>query len=187
MTLDLDPATRQENIARVVSERAEMATETAHLGAELATMLERAAGEAQSQGGVFAAVYSTVSEGRPVGASVVVSLIPGRRPLDASLSGDPRRVLAEGLRERYAGPDTDTSVVDLPPGPAARVRRRLRMEVPLGAGQPAAGAEVEQVQFFVPLPSASHIALLTFSTPNVGLAEPFNQLFEAIAGTLTWT
>lgn len=187
LPLDLDPRTREASIARLVAERAEASPETAHLGPELARMLEAATAEAQQRGGVFAAVYSTESEGRPVGASVVVSLVSAERKLEPPPVGDPRRVLAEGLRERYAGPDADTTVVELPCGPATRVRRRLRMEVPVGAGAPVAGADVEQVQFFVPLPGATHIALLTFSTPNVGLAEPFGQLFEAMAGTLTWT
>jgi hypothetical protein len=185
--LDLDPATRAASIQRLVKERAEAFPEAARFGPELARSLEATVAAAQEQGGVFAAVFSTVSDGKPVGASVVVSLIPRANPSTETSVGDPRRVLAEGFRERYAGPETDVAVVDLPPGPATRVRRRLRAEVPVGSGGPAVGADVEQVQYFVPLPGVTHLALLSFSTPNLGLAEPFGELFEAMARTLTWT
>ena len=185
--LDLDPRTRAASMQRLVKERAEAFLPAAQFGPELAQALEATVAAAREQGGVFAAVFSTVSDGKPVGASVVVSLIPRANASVEVPAGDPRRTLADGLRERYAAPEADVAVVDLPPGPATRVRRRVRAEVPVGSGGPTVGAEVEQVQYFVPLPGATHLALLTFSTPNLGLAEPFGELFEAIAGTLTWT
>ena len=47
--------------------------------------------------------------------------------------------------------------------------------------------EVETVQWFVLHPTGRWLAVLTFSTPNVGLAEAFGEVFDAIAWSLQWT
>jgi hypothetical protein len=87
--------------------------------------------------------------------------------------------MAEGLAARYGG-----EVSDLEAGPAARVRRRA--QVPGGNGA-LTEPEAEIVTWYVPHESGRRIAVLTFSTPNVGLAEQFGGVFDAVAGTLRWT
>lgn len=67
----------------------------------------------------------------------------------------------------------------LPAGPAARLRRRQSAPTTNGQVVP-----VESVQYFVPLPVGDRLVLLSFSTPCLGLAEAFVELFDTIAETL---
>ena len=39
----------------------------------------------------------------------------------------------------------------------------------------------------MPHESGLRLAVLTFSTPNVGLADEFGEVFDALADTLRWT
>ena len=174
--LDLDPSTRRQSIARTVEQAA------AHMSPEgrqeLARMLERAATDAETQGAVFAAIYSDVIEQRAVSASLVVSVRPGKGMPPQALN---RSELAHGLSRTLATTGS-VEVRDLPAGPGVRLRKRVMAPLP---GQEAE-VEVENVQWFVPSPDGSQLALLAFSTPTLGLAEPFGSLFDAIAGTLQW-
>jgi hypothetical protein len=179
--LDLDPATRAASIARMVEERTGAGPEEAARRVELRAVLERAAADAATQGAVYAALFSDVIEGRPVSGSLVVSLREGQG--GAPPAGMGPRVVVEGLRRVLEGQGT-VEVRELPIGPAVRVRKRVHGQIAPGEGPVA---EVESVQWFVPLPGGQHLALLSFSTPTVGLAEPFGELFDAIAGTLSWT
>jgi hypothetical protein len=180
--LDLDPATRAESIDRLLDERAAAGgidVDPAQR-AELAGLLERTAADAQAKGGIFASVFSDVFEGRPVSATLIVSLVageggePGEEVDRAGLAADLREVLADGAQ---------SEVVQLPAGPAVRTRGHI--EVPVG---PAGSRTftVESIQYFVPLPGATHLVLLSFSTPILALADAFAELFDAIAGTLSW-
>jgi hypothetical protein len=42
------------------------------------------------------------------------------------------------------------------------------------------------VQYFVPLPGSTDLVLLSFSTPNLGLADAMVELFDAMAESLQW-
>lgn len=181
ITLDLDPATRTGSIARAVEQHTGSGPSEEPRRAELKAALERVAADAQGQGGVYAALLSDVIEGRPVAASLIVSLRTGSSA--SAPAGLTRGLIAEGLRRVLDGHGT-TEVRELPVGPAVRVRKRVRADVPMAEGL---AAEVETVQWFVPLPDGQHLVLLSFSTPTVGLAEPFGELFDAIAATLSWT
>jgi hypothetical protein len=151
---------------------------------ELARMLENAAADAEAQGAVFAALYSDVLEERPVSASLVVSVQQGKgSPPPADMT---RADLAQGLSQVLAGAGS-VEVRDLPAGPGVRLRKRVRAPVPGQEAEVEVEVEVENVQWFVPFPDGRHLALLAFSTPTLGLAEPFGKLFDAIAGTLRWT
>ncbi|HTC80073.1 MAG TPA: hypothetical protein VK848_00900, partial [Acidimicrobiia bacterium] len=65
-----------------------------------------------------------------------------------------------------------------------RVRRRGRVPAENGSGT---GPEAEIVTWYVPHESGRRLAVLTFSTPNVGLAEEFGEVFDTVADTLRWT
>jgi hypothetical protein len=176
--LDLDTATRRESIARAVERTADRLDA---LGRDkLARMLEGLAAEAQAQGALFAALYSDVLEERPVSASLVVSIRQGEG--GSAPPGMTREGLAQGLSQVLSR-SGEVDVRDLAAGPAVRVRTRIQAPIP---GQETE-VEVENVQWFVPFPDGSALALLAFSTPSLGLAEPFGKLFDAIAGTLRWT
>ncbi|MGH8998901.1 MAG: hypothetical protein ACRDY7_05865 [Acidimicrobiia bacterium] len=151
--------------------------------AELARMAETAVAEAAAKGAVYVACYSAVVEERPVSASLVVSVIEGRdRPPPP---GATRHVMAQGLARVLGGAGT-VAVRDLPAGPAVRVRTRAQAPVPFPDASGEQEAEVENVQWFVPSADGRQLALLAFSTPTLGLAESFGELFDAIAGTLRW-
>jgi hypothetical protein len=118
-------------------------------------------------------------EGAPVSASLVVSVVPasGGAPPPGT---DPVEV-ARVLQQMFPA-EVGTELRDLGAGPAVRVRRRL--EAPIG-GLEKVG--IENLQYIVVLPDLARLALLDFSTPTIGLADPFVELFDAIAATLTWT
>jgi hypothetical protein len=124
-----------------------------------------------------------VIEGRPVAASVIVSLARDGSPAPGDAKA---RVTA--LESRLAQPrgpiaGAATATKELRAGWSLRARRRTSIEPPGLEGHPV---EVESVQYFVPLPGSTDLVLLSFSTPNLGLAEPMVELFDAIAESLQW-
>lgn len=181
--LDLDPTTRAASIERALDERAAASGTQLDTGqrAELTVLLERTAADAEAKGAIFASIFSDVMEGRPVSATLIVTLLAGEEGEAAQALPD-RAGLVAGLREVLAD-DAATELLELPAGPAVRARRRI--DVPL---DPPDGRHftLESVQYFVPLPGAEHLVLLSFSTPTVAMANAFVELFDAIAGTLSW-
>ena len=177
--LDLNPRTRPEAIAKIVAERGEVGSQLGLSHQQLTDLLESLAAQAEASNGVYAAFYSDVMEGAPVSASLLVSVVPasGGAPPPGT---DPRDV-ARVLQQMFPA-DADTELRGLGAGPAVRVRRRLEAPV---AG--LANVPMENLQYVVVLPDLTRLALLQFSTPTVGLADPFVELFDAIAATLTWT
>jgi len=77
----------------------------------------------------------------------------------------------------------DGEVRQLPVGPAVRVRRRRSVAVEDGANP----SDVEIVQWYSLHETGRRLATMTFSTPNVGLADEFGEVFDLIAATLRWT
>ena len=177
--LDLNPATRPESIAKIVAERGKVGAQLGMSPGQLTDVLESLAAQAQAQNGVYAAFYSDVMEGAPVSASLVVSVVPasGGAPPPGT---DPRDV-ARVLQQMFPA-EAETELRELGPGPAVRVRRRL--EAPIAG---SANVPIENLQYVVVLPDLTRLALLHFSTPTIGLADPFVELFDAIAATMTWT
>lgn len=177
--LDLNPATRAQTIAGIVADRAGAGEQLGLSRAQLGELLESLAAQAEAKNGVYAAFYSDVMEGAPVSASLIVSIVPGSGGPPPP-GTDPMSV-AQVLRKMFPA-DIDTELRELGAGPAVRVRRRLEAPVS-GAGNVA----IENLQYVVVLPDLTRLAVLDFSTPTVGLADPFVELFDAIAGTLAWT
>lgn len=179
--LDLDPATRRASIDRMLAERAAGAAEMPFV-ADLAVLLERQAAEAHERGAVRAAMFSEELGGERVSAALVVVVVEGRGDTCATAGSDAggRVALAWGLAEVLGGEGT-TELCSLGAGPAVRVRRRATNELP-GGGQ----VPVESVQYFVPFPDGRDLVLLSFSTPSLGLADAFAEVFDAMAGTLSW-
>jgi hypothetical protein len=137
--------------------------------------LERAVETALAEGAVLGYVLLSTAGGKVATASLFVSLIDG-----AGDVGDvPESAAAAGaLAARLGG-----EVRELPVGPAVRVRRRQSVPLDVGAGP----SDVEIVQWYALNGSGRRLALLTFSTPNVGLADQFGEVFDLIAATLRWT
>ncbi|MGH8906287.1 MAG: hypothetical protein ACRD0K_07195 [Egibacteraceae bacterium] len=96
---------------------------------ELAALLKRVTAGAVEQGAVFASLCSQTLEGRPLSASLLVSVTPdqggGEPDLDA---------LAARLRSPRDGTPVLLSVEELAAGPALRLQRRVTAE-PAGGQQ----------------------------------------------------
>jgi hypothetical protein len=81
-------------------------------------------------------------------------------------------------------PDRDTTeIVELPAGPAVRLRRRTDSGLAGTGGETAQAAET---QYFVPVPATDRMLVLTFATPNLGFRSEFEELFDRMAETLQW-
>jgi hypothetical protein len=177
-TVDLHPATRESSMMRLVEEAIPAGPGAAQARGLMLGMLRRGTEEAVERKAVLAALYSSAADGIPLGASLVASVLPAA----ASTEGRPRpdgEALVESLRATVAGGAGERH--DLPGGPAVRVRRRQDASVPEVA------VPVEMVQWFVLHPSGNRMAVLSFSTPNLALAEPFGEVFDAIAWSLQWS
>ncbi len=140
--------------------------------------LLRQATEGGRTGAVLVALYSSSAEGVPLGASLVASVREAMsRPEGEAPPGG--QALADSLQVTIAGGAGERR--DLPAGPGVRVQRQ----------QTASGIDVnvpvEMVQWFILHPSGERMAVLSFSTPNLALAEPFGEVFDAIAWSLQWT
>lgn len=171
LPLDLHPATRVRNIAGLLDPAA---PPEARRRAQV--LLEATTYHAAKAGAALAYLFARVTEGGLASASLLVSVVGATagaeetNPVPAAIAG--------ALAERYGG-----EAAELPAGPAARVRRRQRVE-PEG-GLP--GGEAELVYWYVPHETGQCVAILAFSTPNVELGDEFGEAFDAIAGTLRWS
>jgi nucleotide-binding universal stress UspA family protein len=175
--VDLDPETRAASIARLVKRTTRQGSEFANGRAQMRVEFERAAEIGVSSGATLAFVFWSVTDGKLASASLFVALIDASHaPEDGAMEP---QALAEALAARYGGEATE-----LDAGPAARVRRR-RPVPEAWAG--STGKEAEIVTWYVPHESGRRLAVLTFSTPNVGLADEFGEVFDALADTLRWT
>lgn len=175
--LDLDPRTSDASIGRLVRDHAPgRHPDQVALRRELTELLQRAVRQARLQGAVLASVTATIMGDRPVSADLLAAVTPVAGEVDLPALG--HRLAAEpGATEQVR----EVEVVELPVGPALRVRKGVRPTV--------VGREVDTdvVQYFVPVPGGDRLVVLTFSTPIAALADAFAELFDAIAGTLRFT
>lgn len=177
--LDLDPRTRTDSIARLVESRIGPATDPAgrQLRRELTSLLRQHARQAASHRAAYAALMYQVLDGVPLSASLLIAV--GTAPLDPTGAAvlDPAAlgaVLAQGS-------DAQPEPFETLAGPAVRIR--LDTAVPVRPDEPVPTAEF---QYAIAVPGSELVLVLTFSTPNVTLAEPLAELFDAIARSLDW-
>ncbi|MFG2311378.1 hypothetical protein ACGFS9_22335 [Streptomyces sp. NPDC048566] len=174
----LDPHERDRSVDALVRRRFHGVDDAPHLREELGRDLRRRAAKAHRAGGIE--LYLSLQEVGPftIPASLLVTLAPledaRRLPLDTLA-----QVLAEG------GEEAAVSVEELPSGAAVRVRRLVAQGDEEGAERPARTSLL--VEYHLPVPGASAFLLLSFSTPLEPIADAMTELFDAIAGSLTWT
>ncbi len=145
--------------------------------------LGRALTTARQQGAVMAAFWSRSLDGRAIGASLTVAIAPfGTASALADDGGvDLDRVMRTVAEAVERGEDGgEVGVIDLPAGPAVRLRKRQAADA-LGDAH-----ETDVVQFFVPIPGRLNLLVMTFSTPTVELADALGELFDAMAASLRW-
>jgi hypothetical protein len=179
--LDLDPKTSRTSIVRLVKERSGIDRLQGGAPRQVANMLHRAAREARTNGAVLASMYSEALEGRPVSASLIASVAP-LQDARKGQEGPDLEALKQRLSRALGQNESlqEASVVELRAGRAIRMSKRTITE----AFERQVTSEV--VQYWVPVPGHPQVVALTFSTPNLGLSEPFGELFTTIAESLRW-
>lgn len=97
----------------------------------------------------------------------------------AMLSMSPPVGSLDDVREKL-GDEAET--VTLPSGPAARVSGPVTIRDRAGYGEVTAYRR----DFHLPVPGTDSVGTLSFLTPNTALASVFDDVFDAVAGTLTF-
>jgi hypothetical protein len=182
LNLDLDPATSDAFVEGVLDARiAEHPRAARHRG-QLRRVLQGLI-EQQRGAGVFLAAVLAAGE-RPaelIGANLSLSWARLESP-----PGDIEwlaRFFAEDDPQDGENPDLrSVDVVDLPAGPAVRIRTTLLAPVP----ESARTQRVAVNQLIVPVQDGPWLALLVLSSPNLDLAETFALLADEVAQSLTF-
>jgi hypothetical protein len=180
--LDLDPATADAAIERLLDERSAGVPGAARQRSRARQVLQRVVAE-HREAGVFLAAFLAAagpSPGEMVGASLTLAWRRFAGGID--LDG-----LETYFRDTDPAPGEDldrreVSRVDHPYGETVRVVNRQQVPVPLTSRR----QEVVVVQHLVPAPppAAEWLAVLTFSTPDVDGAGEFAELAGRVAATL---
>jgi hypothetical protein len=181
------PERREQSVDALVERQFKGIDNAPQIKAQLRQDMLRQAARAFEEGGIE--LYLSLQQAGPltVPASLLVALgLPpqgGRLPSLDDLAG---RLAADGKDSR------EVSVVELPAGPALRVREEYN---PVVDRPPTAETEKDAdyalpsltLDYQVQVPRAEAILLLTFSTPLVQIADAMVDLFDAVAGSLSWT
>ncbi|MGV9984550.1 hypothetical protein [Streptomyces olivaceus] len=186
----LDPDQRDKSVDALVERQFRGIDNAPHLKEELRGDLRRRAAKAYRSGGIE--LYLSLQAVGPftIPASLLVTLAPLRHaePLPPE---DLARVLAQDADAEDAGmPVPEVGVEELAAGTAVRVRRLASQPggaAPGAAGAPGGDHASVSVDYHLPVPGTTAYLLLTFSTPLEPIADAMAGLFDAIAGSLTWT
>jgi hypothetical protein len=180
LTLDLDPATSDRWVERVLDQRIAEHPEAARHRGHMRRILQ-----------------ALVAEQRAAGVFVAAVLAAGSRPAEmigASLSLSWRRLhgtgadvawLARFFAEEEPAPGEDVEarrvdLVDLPAGPAVRIGSSVLAPVPESSRR----QRVAVNQVVMPVPGSPWLAVLVVSTPNLGLAGRFATMADEVARSL---
>jgi hypothetical protein len=178
--LDVDPATRESGLQRLLEEQVRDVPELREHRTALARLLCEQADAAWSAGASYCASMVEPTEDGPITASVAVLVVPA--PTSA-LGGSVEALLAPLTPIPATGPDDPWRTVEIVEVPGAgRAGRSFGVhdvDLPDAAGQ----VRMVSLQTLVPLPGA-RVLLLICSSPVLPLAEELLELFEAISSTL---
>ncbi|WP_105975577.1 hypothetical protein [Streptomyces geranii] len=183
----IDPERRDRSVDALVERQFNGIDNAPQIKAQVRQELIDQATKAFEEGGVE--LYLSLQQAGPltVPASLLIALgLPpqgGRLPALDDIAG---RLAAEGNAGR------EVSVVELAAGPALRVREEYdpaRDRPPTAEAQKEADYALPSVtlDYQVQVPGAEALLLLTFSTPLVQIADAMVDLFDAVAGSLSWT
>ncbi|MFK0109183.1 hypothetical protein [Streptomyces sp. NPDC091217] len=179
----IDPEGRERSVDALVDRKFEGIDNAPHLKRQLRDELLAQAVAAYRDGGIE--LYLSLQQAGPltIPASLLITLL---RPAPGTALPD-----ATELAGRLsAGMDAETTVAELAAGPAVRVRRVTgQPDTPAPAGAPGSTDEVlpsVTVDYQLPVPGTTAHLLLTFSTPLLQIADAMVELFDAVAGSLTW-
>ncbi|MDX3747854.1 hypothetical protein [Streptomyces sp. AK08-02] len=182
----ITPERREQSVDALVERQFKGIDNAPQIKAQARQELIGQATRAFDEGGIE--LYLSLQQAGPltVPASLLVALgLPpqgGRLP---ALHDIADRLAAEGKDSR------EVSVVELAAGPALRIREEYdpaRDRPPVAADKEAEYALPSvTLDYQVQVPRAEAILLLTFSTPLIQIADAMVDLFDAVAGSLSWT
>lgn len=176
-TLDLDRRTYRDNIEALIQQRLGSGPDHERARRDLFALMERFTSDAIDQGAVQAFLLSDQIGERPLAASLICTVTSTP---DTPVIED----VAAGLRSASRrGGHSEIKIVELGDALAVRARGRRKAALP-DASAPT--VEVETMQYFVAVPGRDALLILSFSTPDLALAEPYAELFDAMASSLTW-
>ncbi len=178
--IDVDPATRDDNIRRLVEDRVRGNDAMWEARHGVTRILRQEARKAWEAGAAYAACMVAATDEGPITASVVISLVRG--PVGATADGDPTSFVAERLTSVPKKPDDDVfmsvTTVEIPEvGHCARSYGVEDVQVDSGFIRTAF------MQTFVPVPGVNKVFIVSASSPVVALAAELHDLFDAVTGT----
>jgi hypothetical protein len=180
LTLDLDPGSSDGWIEGVLDARIAEHPEAARHRGHMRRILQALIAEQRAAGVFLCAILAAGS--RPaemIGANL--SLTWQRL---AAAPDDVSWLVRHFATEAPAGGETadarTVDTVDLPVGPAVRVRTSLLAPVPESSRR----QRVAVCQLIVPVPDSPWLAVIVVSTPNLALTEVFARLAEDVAQSL---
>jgi hypothetical protein len=181
---DIHPASRDDNIRRMVNQRIKQIPEMAEHRDTITKFLRKMARDAYDSGAVYCGSMAQGFDGIPITAQVTVSLVGARTPDGQIMPTDPELVAAS-MREKVARREGDTwrkvTMVTIPEtGRAARTYGIEDVELPGGTKT----VRTVLMQTFIPLPGTSDkVALVSASSPVLDLADSFFDVFDAVTST----
>jgi hypothetical protein len=180
LTLDLDPAGSDQWIERVLDERIAEHPEAARHRGQMRRILQSLIEQQRAAGVFLGAILAAGS--RPaelIGANLALSWVQLASAPD-EVGWLARHFAAEELADGEFAEMRTVDLVDLPAGPAVRIRTSLLAPVP----ETSRRQRVAVTQFVVPVPDSRWLGVLVVTTPNLGLAAVFTRLAEEVAQSL---
>jgi hypothetical protein len=177
---DIWRATRTADLSRLVDSRIGAEPRLRPWRGALLKALREAAEQAERQGAVMCAAMTDRVGDAGVLAAVLTAFVTAG---DRGPGGNTAEAIAARLTATTAGSKSSTwrqvRIVDLPSGPAVRVRGSERIQ--LGSRSP----ECVVMHTLVPVPGDGGVLDLVLASPQLHLADPMLDLFEAISDTVT--
>jgi hypothetical protein len=182
LTLDLDPATSDQWIDRVLDERVAEHPEAARHRGHMRRILQSLIAEQRAAGVFLCAVLAAGS--RPadmIGANLSLTWQQlASAPDDVSWLA--RHFEAEPPADGEPADGRTVELIALPAGEAVRIRTSLLIPVP----ETSRRQRVAVTQVLVPVPDTRWLGVIVVSTPNLALAEVFAGLADEVAQSLVF-
>ncbi|MEV6884913.1 hypothetical protein [Streptomyces sp. NPDC051135] len=182
--LDVDPERRERSVDALVNRQFDGTDSAPHIKRQLRQDLLAQAAAAFRAGGLE--LYLSMQQAGPltIPASLLVTFLPA-----SSHATTPS--LEEVAAHLASGGQAETAVVELAAGTAVRARRATggpHQTAPVGLpGKASETLPSVTLDYQLPVPGTGAHLLMTFSTPLVQIADAMVELFDAVAGSLTWT
>lgn len=175
--ITLEPTRRQASIDALVERQFKGLDDAPHLKWQAQDDLLKRAIEAERNGGIELYLSLQQAGGLTIPASLLVSLVPSSQHGGISVQELAEYLLGNAPKEQQV------ATGKLPAGEAVRTRLRTvpPQEDPSGNPLPTTALD-----YYIRIPRSEAYLLLSFSTPLDPLADTLVELFDAVAGSLTW-